>query len=56
MNSNYPFSPGKTEKGNELSAPPASRLTDEKISDETDTEAQTDSALRPAELKNPFWK
>ena len=56
MKSNYPFSPGKTEKGNELSAPPPSRFIDEKISDETDTESQTDSALRPAGLKNPFWK
>jgi hypothetical protein len=32
-----------------------SRLTDEKISDETDTESNTQSALAPAGLKNPFW-
>jgi len=54
VKSNNPFSPGKTEKGNEMSAPP-SRFLDEKISDETDTEDKTDSALRPAGLKNPFW-
>jgi hypothetical protein len=57
MKSDYPFSPTKTEKGNELSAPPpTSRFTDEKISDESGTESQTDSALRPAGLSNPFWK
>jgi hypothetical protein len=33
-----------------------SRLTDEKISDDSDTEAKTNSALAPAGLKNPFWK
>lgn len=32
-----------------------SRLLDEKISDETGTEAKTDSALAPAGLNNPFW-
>jgi len=32
-----------------------SRLLDEKISDESGTEAKTDSALAPAGLKNPFW-
>jgi hypothetical protein len=54
MKSEYPFnpSPGKKE---EISAPPASRFIDEKISDESGTETQTDSALRPAGLKNPFW-
>jgi hypothetical protein len=54
MKSEYPFNPfsGKKE---ELTAPPASRLIDEKISDESCTETQTDSALRPAGLKNPFW-
>lgn len=53
MKSNYPFSPtpGKEE---ELKAPP-SRFIDEKISDETGTEAKSDSALKPAGLKNPFW-
>jgi hypothetical protein len=34
---------------------PASRLTDEKISDESGTESNTQSALAPAGLKNPFW-
>ncbi|MGA2347384.1 MAG: hypothetical protein ABSF93_15325 [Candidatus Sulfotelmatobacter sp.] len=55
MKSDYPFnpSPGKKE---ELTAPPASRFIDEKISDESCTETQTDSALRPAGLNNPFWK
>ena len=54
MKSDYPFnpSPGKNE---ELTAPPASRFIDEKISDESGTEAKTDSALAPAGLKNPFW-
>jgi hypothetical protein len=35
---------------------PSSRLLDEKISDDTGTEAKTNSALAPAGLKNPFWK
>jgi hypothetical protein len=34
---------------------PSSRLLDEKISDDSGMEAITDSALRPAGLKNPFW-
>ncbi len=34
---------------------PSSRLQDEKISDDSGTEARTDSALAPAGLKNPFW-
>jgi hypothetical protein len=55
MKSEYPFNPLLGRKKDELSAPPPSRLTDEKISDESGTEAQTDSALRPAGLKNPFW-
>lgn len=55
MKSDYPFSSPKGQKENELIAPPPSRFIDEKISDETDTESQTDSALRPAGLKNPFW-
>jgi len=33
-----------------------SRLLDEKISDDSGTEARTNSALAPAGLKNPFWK
>ena len=52
MKSEYPFN--RYDKKDELSAPP-SRLTDEKISDESGTETNSDSALRPAELKNPFW-
>ena len=34
----------------------SSRLLDEKISDDSGTEARTNSALAPAGLKNPFWK
>ncbi len=54
MKSDYPFCPGKNEKDNELTAPP-SRFIDEKISDESGTETNSDSALKPAGLKNPFW-
>jgi hypothetical protein len=32
------------------------RFIDEKISDESGTESQSDSALKPAGLNNPFWK
>ena len=39
----------------EASVPPASRLTDENISDESGAESHTESALAPAGLKNPFW-
>jgi hypothetical protein len=54
MKSEYPFNPtpGKSE---EVSAPPPSRLIDEKISDESGTESKADSALAPAGLNNPFW-
>jgi hypothetical protein len=54
MKSEYPFNPtpGRRE---ELTPPPTSRFTDEKISDDSGTEAITDSALAPAGLKNPFW-
>jgi len=41
-------------KKDEMTAP-ASRLTDEKISDESGTETTADRALAPAGLKNPFW-
>ena len=34
---------------------PSSRLMDEKVSDDSGTEAKTNSALAPAGLKNPFW-
>jgi hypothetical protein len=54
MKSEYPFNPtpGRRE---EPIPPPTSRFTDEKISDDSGTEAMTDSALAPAGLKNPFW-
>jgi hypothetical protein len=39
----------------ELNAP-SSRLLDEKISDDSGAEARIDNALKPAGLKNPFWK
>ena len=55
MKSDYPFASNKSEKENELSAPPPSRFIDEKISDESGTETNSDSALKPAGLKNPFW-
>jgi hypothetical protein len=54
MKSEYPYSP-LTGKKDEFIAPPPSRLTDEKISDESGTETLADSALKPAGLKNPFW-
>jgi len=52
MKSDYPFSPDKQE---ERSAPAPSRFIDEKISDESGSESQSDSALKPAGLSNPFW-
>jgi len=55
MKSDYPFAPNKSDKDKELSAPPPSRFIDEKISDESGMETNSDSALRPAGLKNPFW-
>lgn len=54
MKSDYPFSPPEGDKGKELTAP-TSRFIDEKISDESDTESNSDSALKPAGLSNPFW-
>jgi len=57
MKSEYPFNPAfekKFDKKEELETP-ASRLTDEKISDESGTESKTNSALAPAGLNNPFW-
>ncbi|HTC48801.1 MAG TPA: hypothetical protein VK722_15860 [Candidatus Aquilonibacter sp.] len=50
---NNPLMPSYPEE--ELSAP-SSRLLDEKISDDSGTEAKADSAFAPAGLKNPFWK
>jgi len=54
MKPDYPYCPGKNEKEDELTAQP-SRLLDEKISDESGTEATSDSAMKPAGLINPFW-
>ena len=61
MKSNYPFFACKDakpddKKKEEKIAPPPSRFIDEKISDESGTETKSDSALKPAGLKNPFWK
>jgi hypothetical protein len=53
MKSDHPFVPTDENK-NELNAPP-SRFIDEKISDESGTETEADSALKPAGLNNPFW-
>ena len=59
MTLNHPFLAAedrkKDEKSEEKIAPP-SRFIDEKISDESGTETKSDSALKPAGLKNPFWK
>jgi hypothetical protein len=55
MKSEYPCSPVPSYREEELRAP-SSRLTDEKISDDSGAETQTDSALAPAGLKNPFGK
>ncbi len=55
MKSDYPYCPPNGSKHDELSAP-TSRLIDEKISDESGTEAKADSAMKPAGLSNPFWK
>jgi len=58
MKSNFPFLPPQETNlppgKNEERLPP-SRFVDEKISNESDTEAQSDSALKPAGLNNPFW-
>jgi hypothetical protein len=42
------------ENRDEISAT-ASRLTDEKISDESGTETAGDQAFAPPGLDNPFW-
>ncbi len=59
MKSNFPFAPppGKNVPpgASEERLPPPSRFMDEKISDESDTESNSDSALKPAGLNNPFW-
>jgi hypothetical protein len=54
VKSEYPFNPTPGKK-DELTAPPPSRFIDEKISDDSGTEASSNSALAPAGLKNPFW-
>jgi len=55
MSAQYP-NPSKSQyRDDELQAP-SSRLQDEKISDDSGTEAKTNSALAPTGLKNPFWK
>lgn len=41
--------------GNEEIAAASSRLTDEKIFDESGAETNADRALAPAALDNPFW-
>jgi len=53
MESKFPFAPPPGINGRP-EAPP-SRFIDEKISDESDTETEADSALAPAGLNNPFW-
>jgi hypothetical protein len=45
----------RDDKNEEEMQAPSSRLTDEKISDESGTETTADRALAPAGLKNPFW-
>jgi hypothetical protein len=55
MKSECPTNPMAPYGKDELTAP-ASRLLDEKISNNSDSESRTDSALKPAGLKNPFWK
>jgi hypothetical protein len=55
MKSEHPTSPMVPYPVDEFKAP-SSRLLDEKISDDSGTEAKVDSAFAPAGLKNPFWK
>ena len=55
MNSEYPFTPVTPGREPKRLDAPASRLTDEKISDESGTETKIDSAMAPAGLNNPFW-
>ncbi len=57
MKSNFPYIPpsGKDLLPGEERLPPPSRFIDEKISDESDSETQADSAHKPAGLNNPFW-
>lgn len=58
MKSNFPFAPppGKNvPPGASEERLPPSRFMDEKISDESDTESNSDAALKPTGLNNPFW-
>jgi len=56
MNAKYSSPTTPSQREEELQAP-SSRLQDEKISDDSGTEAKApNSALAPAGLKNPFWK
>jgi hypothetical protein len=55
MNPEYNAPSMPSEREEELQAP-SSRLLDEKISDDTGTETILDRALKPAGLRNPFWK
>jgi hypothetical protein len=57
MKSEHPFfpTPGKKDELVGPPPPPPSRFIDEKISDESGTETNSDSALKPAGLNNPFW-
>jgi hypothetical protein len=55
MNSEFPTPPKPLYAPEELEAP-SSRLLDEKISDNSATEAKVNSVFKPAGLKNPFWK
>jgi hypothetical protein len=55
MNSDCPSTPMPPYRAEKFDAP-SSRLTDEKISDDSGAETKTNSALAPAGLKNPFWK
>ena len=55
MKSECPSPLGFPERKDKAMAPPESRFIDEKISDESGTETNSDSALRPAGLNNPFW-
>jgi len=54
MKSGHPASYIPPENRDETGATP-SRLTDEKISDESGTEATADPVFAPAGLDNPFW-
>ena len=59
MKSNFPYIPPQGKNvppgHNEEPVPLPSRFIDEKISDDSDSEAKADSAHKPAGLSNPFW-